>query len=478
MQDVEMLEIQSKERLRNLPQLTIDSFLDKVESKKTEMDTLFSSCSKLNEAKAALKAFIVSHLTGITDNCFAVPVHYSKNKDVQKVFLFVGTHWEVIECQQYKDFIRDAARKMGLDDIFCDDDEFMGKVFNRFVFTISHSRSLQVPAGQMWINLMNGTLEIMMKDGRVNFRPHRKEDFFTYVLPYPYDPAAQCPLWFKFLDRVLPEPQIQLLLGEYIGYCFTKDLKLEKMAAFYGTGANGKSVTLDVIGALFGNCNVSNVSLSALTTDPEKCLMFENKLANISSETGSNYDVAVLKQIVSGEPIVGRELYVGPRTVTNYGKLFTSFNILPNPEASFGFYRRWLFFPFDVTIPAEEQDVHLVDKLCKELPGILNWVLAALHGLFLRSSFTDSQASDMALQEYRQNSNSVYTFFYEKCEIDDSCKTKYSDIYSAYLRFCNAEGDYVPFKKKNFGTYFRSLNPTETVLHHVSYFNVKVNEEI
>ena len=40
-----------------------------------------------------------------------------------------------------------------------------------------------------------------------------------------------------------------------------------------------------------------------------------------------------------------------------------------------GIWRRLHLLPFDVTIPEEERDADLQDKLLKELPGILAWAV-------------------------------------------------------------------------------------------------------
>jgi hypothetical protein len=98
----------------------------------------------------------------------------------------------------------------------------------------------------------------------LELRDHRKEDLFNYVLPYCFDPKAECPQWHKFLDRVLPEKESQQVLREFIDYCFMKDHRMEKMLLLYGGGLNGKSVTLEIIECLLGNYFGPIIILSGL----------------------------------------------------------------------------------------------------------------------------------------------------------------------------------------------------------------------
>lgn len=474
--DLQKLEKLAAIRERELPAYTFAAFLDQVENKKLAIDALFDFTKSRKEAKKIVQQFIVDYLTELVEGKLAVLDYVIKNKGDQTMYLYVGTHWRIINKQLFYDFVKDSCGKLGLSSLYFDDPEFMSSLYWRFVVKVARYRTQIIPPGEMWVNMLNGTLEIH-EDGEVVFREHRKEDFFCYVLPYPYAPNAECPLWQAFLNKVLPETDIQMRLMEYIGYCLTKDMKLEKMAVFYGVGANGKSVTLDVIKALFGDNNVSCVCLDDLTTSDEKRLQFENKLVNISSESGSKNDTAVLKQLISGEPVTVHELYKNPRQMTNYGKLITSYNILPDAESSHGFYRRWALFPFKVVIPEKEQDINLTKKLVMELPGIFNMVLCALKRLLLQNAFTESMSCADALREYKRNSNSVNTFLFDSCEISESAMMKFSDLYNAYLRYCRAEDDVHPYGKKVFGQIIRGMEGIqEKVSHHISYFNVKVNE--
>lgn len=464
------------ERDENLVELTLDSFAQRVEDKKIVLGKLFKSSQRRSEYERVVMEFVTKYIEDIVEDKLAVIEYSQKSMAKQTIYVFLGTHWELIITQLYYDFVKKCVRRMGLDPIYAEDQDFMNKIFERLAFRVMQHRRLRVKSGEIWINLRNCTLEIR-KDGSLSQREHRASDFFTYVLPFAYDTSMACPQWHAFLDRVLPEMDMQTLLAEYIGYCFTKDLKLEKMAVFYGTGSNGKSVCLDVITQLFGGLhNVSNISLSSLTNDDEKRAHIEHKLVNISHESGGELDAAMVKQLTSGEPTEVRQLYVGSHTMVEYAKFITSYNNLPTAENTYGFFRRWLLFPFDVTIPEDEQDIDLTSKLCTELSGIFNWVLAALIGLMKRKTFTKSQKCIDALNEYKRNSRSVNQFLYERCEVCNGQRLKLSDLYSAYSTYCREEE--LPNKcgKKSFQDALKSFGAVLTIYHKQSMYNVRFKE--
>lgn len=473
--DMQKLETMDKLRQMNIVEHTLDAVMEQVENKETEINELFGSTMRKGEAYMGVMEFITMYIASLLDGKMLVNEYIEKNKSKQQVWLFLYTHWEVVDMQLFYVFVKRCTSRMGLKEIFCDDPDFMGKLFLRILFKLMDYRKQKIMPGDVWVNVQNGTLELHA-DGSVVLREHRAEDFFTYVLPYSYDPHAECPLWYEFLNKVLPEAETQLLLAEFIGYCFTKNLKLEKMGVFYGTGSNGKSVCLDIITMLLGCHNVSNISLSALTMDDEKRSLIEGKLANISHESKGELDTAMLKQIVSGEPTEVRRLYIGTHKMTDIPKLFTSYNRLPSAEYTFGFFRRWLLFPFRVTIPEHEQDVNLAKKLSLELSGILNWTLHALSGLIQRKAFSNSATCSDALKEYINTSNSAMQFVSTRCTICETSMIKLADLYKAYTTFC-AEEDFKKIGKKNFQEIIESFGAKAFRAHNSKYYHITIKND-
>ena len=448
------------------------------------LDTIARQCQDLTkdilQVKASKKSsrkdiigIVAREIVRVADGNLAV-FHYSQRmKAEQTVHVFVGTHWTPLDQQVFYDFVNLCGTKVGLSEAELCDPGFMGELYHWVGFQVAHSCPVEVPEDSALINLLNGTLEVG-RDGNISLRPHRREDYAFYCLRYCYDDQAECPLWEAFLDQMLPDKATQQLLAEYLGYCFTTNLHPEKMLVLLGRGSTGKSVVLNVTEALLGRENVSYESLDNLTNDDEKRLQIENKLANISFESGRELDAALLKKLVSGEPVSVRQLYVGTRTIRRYAKLLTAFNTLPAAEATHGFYRRFIIMPFRVTISEQEADTSLSEKLCQELPGILNWVLRGLKGLLSRGTFSISDECQHELENYKLLSDNVRMFAQEHCLKDETISVSGKDLYSRYRTFCAEDGLNALGKRKFFDR-MESLGFDRKPYNGITYFHIKLD---
>jgi putative DNA primase/helicase len=379
-----------------------------------------------------------------------------------------------MESQQWMDFVVVCAMKCGIPESLLINHNFMNQLIEGMAFQLAKYRRQVIPEGEVWLNVRNGTL-VIRSDGSVIPHEHSKDDLFFYCLNYSHDPQAECPQWDNFINRVLPAPDAQQLLGEYIGYILMPDHRLEKMLLLYGEGLNGKSVTLEVVESLLGSSNVSYLSLSDLSNDDVKRACIENKKLNVSHESGKDVNPNVLKQMTSGEPVLIRNLYRDPRMINNYGKLIAAFNILPRAENTLGFFRRLLILHYQVTIPREEIDRQLAAKLKGELSGILNWVLKTLPALMTRNGFSPSESCERALEQYRLQSDNVKLFLNEMCEPSEYSMLA-KDIFDAYRSYC-LSSSLKPLGKTRFYDRLESLGYPCEKYGNLRRFKLKVIEQ-
>lgn len=465
---VAVLQREQEKREHYFIEYKLDAIQNRVQDKSAE---ILEAIAQKKNAKKSVLYISANEICNAVDGNLTVTNYSPRAKAEQDVYLFTGTHWICLTHQYFYDFIRCCCSKMAMPDELIDDTSFQNELCEQVARKISKERNPFTPSDEAWINMKNGTL-VIHSDGSRELREHNREDFFTYCLNYEYDVNAECPLWHRFLDQMLPDPESQEILAEYIGYCFTHNLNLEKMLVLYGNGSNGKSVVLDVIEALVGSQNVSNVGLADLTKDNEQRSLLENKLVNISHESDEELSASVLKTIVSGEPVNVRQLYVGTHVMKKYAKLITSFNTLPKAEATHGFYRRFKILDFKVTISDAEADTDLARKIVHELSGIMNWVLSALERLINQRGFSPCKACDEALFKYKTLSNSAYLFFSQRCEISSMSPTHGPTLYKAYREFCLDEGLNSLGKNKFFERFAQIDGVKRTESQRVIYFNV------
>lgn len=326
--------------------------------------------------------------------------------------------------------------------------------------------------GTTLINLLNGTFEVSAKSQHL--RLPSANDFITYQLPFPYSPEADAPTFQSYLDKVLPDKERQAVLQEYLGYVFIspQTLKLEKVLLLYGGGANGKSVFIETVNALLGRENVSSYSLQTLTESKGYTRAeLATKLLNCASEISGKMENDAFKLLASGEPIEARQIYGRPFTMEHYAKFLFSTNELPKEvEQTDGYFRRWLIVPFDITIPEQEQDKELAQKIiANELSGIFNWVLEGLKRLLIRKNFTDCAAVRKQIAEFRMQSDNVQMFL-EDAEYKPSLTdcTTLQELFNEYKGYCSTNG-YFSCSKHKFSQRLRKI---DYVVERKNYGNV------
>jgi putative DNA primase/helicase len=379
-------------------------------------------------------------------------------KNLDFIYQYNGQYWKQIEAEVMMSFLGEAAEKMGVPRTKAKDYTFREALLKQFL----SSAYLPAPSTRddvTLINLLNGTFEI--GTDKMELREFRREDFLTYQLPFAYDEGARAPKWEGFLDKVLPDSQLQDICVEYMGYCFTHDLKLEKVLLLYGSGANGKSVFFDVMSSLFGEENISHYGLAHLSHEYNRARVAD-KLLNYSSELGGKYATDLFKQMASGEPIQARLPYGRPFEMKMYAKLAFNANELPVvTEHTKAFFRRFLIVPFDVTIPEEEQDVDLAAKIiAEELPGVFNHVLVGLKRILECRKFSDSEKAKQAVEDYKRESDSVRMFLDDEGWVvvpDEG--TKLTDLYAHYRGYCRDNGHF-PLGRNKFAKRLEALGHT------------------
>lgn len=317
----------------------------------------------------------------------------------EEMYVFTGTHFESMDSYDVKVFIKEAYGKLYGDPIAASKKELINGLVSQLPYT---TMALDVKQAMDKINFKNGTLSL----NTMFLKRHNWKDYFRYVLPYDYDPKADCPMFKKYLNEVMPEREAQDVLAEYIGWLFIPDLRLEKILFLYGSGCNGKSVFVEIVEALVGKDNVSHESLSDLCGEygANSRANLSGKLLNTCSDVAPNaFAGDLFKRLASREPISMKTLYKDVITTDEYAKMLFCLNELPRTnDISNGFYRRFLIAPFQIQIPKARIDPELSKKIIAlELPGIMNWALEGRKRLVTDKKFTESPIMNRALEEYR-----------------------------------------------------------------------------
>lgn len=324
-------------------------------------------------------------------------------------YTFSGRKYERITWNDLGDALYDVMRRCHVKDGDYGRIDAICKVCIRSVSDRDYSQDNSV------IVLENGVFETA--DGRLH--PFNENYLTTSSVDYSYDVNARCELWHRFLDDVLPDPEMQLLLQEFAGAALGVDrraVKLEQMLILKGCGSNGKSVVFETFMNLVGGDNVSTFSIADLINKSSRQMNIASvngKRLNYCSEIRtteigqSNADA--FKALVSGEPTMARQIYGENFLATNIPLIMANANTLPHlSDSTYGLQRRMLIIPFDKIVVADEQNKELPNQLKAEMPGIFNWAMEGFRRL--RSNdwqFTIPLAVERIVESYVNDFNST-----------------------------------------------------------------------
>ncbi len=421
----------------------LDSILEKVA--KLDFSKLFKGIDAVKQ-----KHYLVASIEQLLALVKAQQYQLARKNDF--VFAFNGEYWREIDRDGLKDFLMAVAQKQGVQPFEAKHYEFRDKLYKQFI-ALAGFRPPEPSDDKVLINLLNGTFEISAESQDI--RKFRAADFLTHQLQFKYDKEAAAPQFQAYLDRVLPEKELQDIVAEYFAYIFTRHLKLEKALLLYGTGANGKSVLFDVMNALLGRENTANYSLSDLMEEHNRA-QIAHKLLNYGSEINASITRDIFKILVSGEPIMARLKYGNSFLMERYAKLCFNCNELPKDvEQSEAYFRRFVIIPFRVTLPESEWDVELAQKIVRdELAGVFNWVLAGLKRLLKQKKFTESEIVKEMISAYKRESDSVACFLRDENWAQDPHNPDHTEklkrLHMAYTSYCREAG-YRPLGRNNFG---------------------------
>lgn len=306
------------------------------------------------------------------------------------------------------------------------------------------------------MNVLNGTL-IISKRAKIIFKPsHQKSDCSTNILHFNYDEEAKCPKWNKFLNRVIPDKSDQKTLMEFIGYCFLPTHNYEAFLFLYGkSGANGKSVIMEVIRNFFGEDNTSSLQLQQFYD--HQLVALQNKLINIGTEIDSKGmdkgQLSTLKALVSPKD----SIQINPKNRDPYQlkpnekpKLINAGNDKPQgSEVDNAVFRRMLLISFDTEIKDDEKIRDLSDRFKDEMSGILNLALESLKNLVHNGKFTKSERMKREIEEYKDDINPIRNFIKDNVVIENGCMVPKKMVYHFYKEWVFEKGN-KPFGEAGF----------------------------
>jgi putative DNA primase/helicase len=267
---------------------------------------------------------------------------------------------------------------------------------------------LNTPEGV--IDLHNGEL-----------RAHKPENYITKTTSVAA--SGECPRWCNFLAEVTGgDRELQAFLQRLAGYVVSGSVREQVVVVLHGTGANGKSVFLDVLLRILGDYGLA-ASMDVFTASPhdrhptELARLHGARLVTATETTkGRFWNEARLKQLTGGDRIAARFMRRDFFEFTPRFKIVLAGNELPHlASVTDAMRRRILIVPFAVTIAKEKRIPDLVEQLRPEWPGILKW---AIEGSleWQRIGLAPPARVRDATSEYFEGEDLIGQFIADRCE--------------------------------------------------------------
>lgn len=299
------------------------------------------------------------------------------------------------------------------------------------------------------LNVANGTLDLRT----LTLDPHDPRDRITKVARAAYRPGAPGPVWDAFLARVLPDEDVRAFLQRYVGLGVCGQVLEHVLAIATGEGANGKSVTVNAIDHALGDY--------AIAAEPDMFLHRDGghptgemdlrgvRWATVQeSDKGKRLAEATVKRLTGGDRIKARRMRQDFVEFTPSHTALMSTNHLPKVSGDDpALWRRLRVIPYAVTVPPEERDSHLTEKLQLEADAVLAWAVAGWEDYRARG-LAEPEAVIVATDSYQRESDGVARFLAERTMPSPVGRVKFADLWEAWCQWAAGDGADVTNKKQ------------------------------
>lgn len=313
------------------------------------------------------------------------------------------------------------------------------------------------------VTVENGVLGVVSRE----LTEHSSKHNALNKLPVEFEPEADEPeVFLDYLTDVVPEEEQRKKLQEFVGYTLLHwGVPFEKCLFLVGGTNSGKSTFIDVVNMLHDEEAVSHVTPQEVLQQRFKSAQLYGSWLNtqneIPNETVGN--VGKFKKIVSGE-----EMVMEKKNQPNFNhdpntKHIYAGNQLPTSSVDDqAFYERILLISFPNTIPREEQDRRLLQKIEDELPGVLNWALEGLDRLMSEGLFTADRSASETEEMWEKWSSSVKRFAHECLEVTGDSDDYYAKglLMKMFEEYASRRG--MPSSSKQTFTKTITANPKVT----------------
>jgi len=309
----------------------------------------------------------------------------------------------------------------------------------------------QFDANPMLLGTPGGTIDLTT--GKL--RKARRDDWITKscaVTPAPE--KTEAPLWNKFLDRIFAsDAELISFMQRVFGYALTGSTNEQKLVFCYGTGSNGKSVCLNTPFDIMGEYAKRAPAVMLLDSGGERHptdlagLHGARLVAGSELPAGKAWNESIIKDLTGGDVITARFMRQDYFEFKPQFTLIIAGNHMPSFRGiDEAIRRRVVLVPFTQTIPPEERDPKLPEKLKREWPAILRWMVEG--ALEWQKVGLSVPATVQAASADYLDSEDMLGEFIEDHLVQGPGNVSTAEVYERFCRWQRSSGMTQPWSQK------------------------------
>jgi putative DNA primase/helicase len=315
---------------------------------------------------------------------------------------------------------------------------------------------------------------------------HDRDHLLTSVIPCDYIPSARPKRWLAFVERFLPVAETRRTVQQFTGLGIT-GLPIQRFMLHHGTGANGKSVFLEVITRLLGPSLAIGLPVESITGNatksgsqaaPDIARLFGKRMVRVLElPQSSPLSVDVVKKLTGGEAIPVRTLFKGFFEFQPVCKPHFSTNGQPTvDDASNGIWRRMTPVEWPVTLAENEQRdfEEVVREMLAEGPAILNWLIEGVLD-YLANGFVVSEGIRAGVQSYRDDMDPTGPFVRDCVANVPGAFVQAKTMYEAYVAW-SVDASRKPVTNTKFGLLMKHKVKRDDTKRQHRYVDVELHD--
>ncbi len=284
-------------------------------------------------------------------------------------------------------------------------------------------------------------------------RAHRPDDYMTKITAI--GPGGDCPRFLAFLEEITAgDAELAAYLRRVLGYALTGDTREHALFFKYGTGRNGKSVLLktaaDILGGYHKTAGIETFTASNTDRHPTDLAMLRGARLVTATETeeGRRWAESRIKQLTGGDTVSARFMRQDFFEYRPQFKLVIAGNHKPSLRSvDEAIRRRFHLIPFAVTIPVDQCDPELAEKLKGEWPGILQLLIEGCLE-WRRDGLQPPKAVQDATAAYLDAEDGFAAWVDDRCDRVHSSWESLASLFASWTSWAEQSGEHVGMQKR------------------------------